>query len=74
MSLWLILCASQINWAQDSTSGLIYQLSQQWTLFGSANFVVWRLLTLMVVLLGSMIIYFGSLIVSGFRPRDFLNR
>lgn len=74
MSLWLILCASQINWAQDSTSGLIYQLSQQWTLFGSANFVVWRLLTLMVVLLGSVIIYFGSLIVSGFRPRDFLNR
>ncbi|MDO5666203.1 MAG: murein biosynthesis integral membrane protein MurJ [Alcaligenaceae bacterium] len=74
MALWLILCANFINWEQDSSSGLIYQLSQQWSIFGGSSFVIWRLLALMTVLMGSGVIYFAGLYLSGFRVRDFLNR
>ena len=74
MGLWLILCGSVINWGQDSTSGLIYALSQQWAIFASASFVIWRLIVLFGVLLGSGLIYFIALFISGFRIRDFLNR
>ena len=74
MGLWLILCSSVISWGQDSTSGLIYALSQQWAIFASASFVIWRLIVLFGVLLGSGLIYFIALFISGFRIRDFLNR
>ena len=74
MALWLLLCGQLIEWSQDSSSGLIYTLSQQWGIFGSASFVVWRLVTLMAVLLASILIYFGSLFVFGFRVRNFFNR
>lgn len=74
MAGWLLLCANYINWTQDSTTGLIYQLSSQYQWFGSANFIIWRLLTLIGVLLMSVIVYFSALIAAGFRLRDFLKR
>ncbi len=74
MALWLVICGTVISWSQDSTSGLIYTLSQQWDIFSSASFVVWRLITLCGVLIGSVFIYLGCLFISGFRVRDFLNR
>jgi putative peptidoglycan lipid II flippase len=74
MALWLVICGNVISWSQDSSSGLIYTLSQQWDIFASASFVVWRLITLGGVLIGSVFIYLGCLFISGFRVRDFLNR
>ena len=74
VALWLVLCSHFISWEQDSHSGLIYTLSQQWAIFGSSSFVIWRLITLAIVILASAMIYFVGLFISGFRVRDFLNR
>ena len=74
VALWLVLCSHFISWEQDSHSGLIYTLSQQWAIFGSSSFVIWRLITLAIVILASAMIYFVGLFISGLRVRDFLNR
>ena len=74
MGIWLIFCNQYISWSQDSTSGLIYSLNQQWNIFDTNGFVVWRLITLGFVLIISVMIYFFSLFISGFRVRDFLKR
>lgn len=74
MALWLVACGHVISWEQDSSHGLIYYLSQQWPLAAQNSFVLWRLVILALVLLCCVVIYFASLLVSGFRVRDFLKR
>lgn len=73
LAAWLYFSQAYIDWSMQSPDSLNFWLSQQ--LQSVVNWrgipAISRLLSLFVVLLGSLVVYFTVLLASGFRPRDF---
>ncbi|ETD68236.1 membrane protein [Pelistega indica] len=74
LAAWLIFIQHYINWSMQDATSINQLLSTQLsTWLGDGRWVhsISRILVLLVVLIGSAIVYFGGLFITGFRLRDF---
>lgn len=73
LAAWLYFSQQYVDWTLQSTSSFNYWISTQLhaLLPRGQGLGLSRIITLLLILLGSILVYFVALIASGFRPRDF---